>query len=94
MVYKDAPTSEIHSFETLCLSQLLVESESSCFTIPPGVNLASILVVQTTLRNVSGNDNMYQKLPWRRGLVASSPPASEKTGAMGRVIESRQGTYA
>jgi hypothetical protein len=33
MVYKDAPTSEIHSFETFCSSQLRVESESSCFTI-------------------------------------------------------------
>jgi hypothetical protein len=33
MVYKDAPTSEIHSFKTFCSSQLLVESESSCFTI-------------------------------------------------------------
>jgi hypothetical protein len=28
--------------------------------------------------------------PWRRGLVVSSPPATEETGAMGREIESRQ----
>jgi hypothetical protein len=33
----------------------------------------------------------YQTLPWRRGLVVSSPPPSEETGAMGREIESRQG---
>jgi hypothetical protein len=33
MVYKDDPTLEIHSFETFCLSRLLVESESSYFTI-------------------------------------------------------------
>jgi hypothetical protein len=31
-------------------------------------------------------------LPWRSGLVVSSPPATEETGAMGREIESRQGT--
>jgi hypothetical protein len=30
-------------------------------------------------------------MPWRRGLVVSSPPATEETGAMGREIESRQG---
>jgi hypothetical protein len=30
-------------------------------------------------------------LAWRRGLVVSSPPATEETGAMGREIESRQG---
>jgi hypothetical protein len=30
-------------------------------------------------------------LPWRRGLVLSSPPATVETGAMGREIESRQG---
>jgi hypothetical protein len=27
------------------------------------------------------------------GLVVSSPPATENTGAMGRGIESRQGIY-
>jgi hypothetical protein len=31
-------------------------------------------------------------MPWRRGLVVSSPPNTEETGAMGREIESRQGT--
>jgi hypothetical protein len=30
-------------------------------------------------------------MPWRRGHVVSSPPATEETGAMGREIESRQG---
>jgi hypothetical protein len=30
-------------------------------------------------------------LPWRLGLVVSSPPATEETGAMGREIESRRG---
>jgi hypothetical protein len=30
-------------------------------------------------------------MPWRRGLVVSSPPATEETGAMGRGVESRQG---
>jgi hypothetical protein len=43
---------------------------------------------------------MYNKLPiyvtavgmpWRRGLVVSSRPATEQIGAMGREIESRQG---
>jgi hypothetical protein len=34
---------------------------------------------------------MYVIHPWRRGLVVSSPPATEETGAMGREIESRQG---
>jgi hypothetical protein len=29
--------------------------------------------------------------PWRRGLVVSTPPATEETGTMGREIESRQG---
>jgi hypothetical protein len=29
--------------------------------------------------------------PWRRGLVVSSPPATEETGAMGREIESHLG---
>jgi hypothetical protein len=29
-------------------------------------------------------------MPWRRGLVESSPPAIEETGAMVREIESRQ----
>jgi sRNA-binding regulator protein Hfq len=33
LVYKHAPTFEIHSFETFGLSHSLVESESSCFTI-------------------------------------------------------------
>jgi hypothetical protein len=33
----------------------------------------------------------YVVLPWRRGLVVSSPPTTEETGAMGREIESRQG---
>jgi hypothetical protein len=32
------------------------------------------------------------KLPWRRGLVVSSPPATKQIVAMGREIESRQGT--
>jgi hypothetical protein len=30
---------------------------------------------------------------WRRGLVKSSRPATEKTGAMGCEIESHQGMY-
>jgi hypothetical protein len=30
-------------------------------------------------------------LHWRRGLVVSSPPATEETGDTGREIESRQG---
>jgi hypothetical protein len=30
-------------------------------------------------------------LPFRRGLVVSSPPATDETGAMGREIESGQG---
>jgi hypothetical protein len=29
---------------------------------------------------------------WRRGLVATSPPATEEIGDVGREIESRQGT--
>jgi hypothetical protein len=29
--------------------------------------------------------------PWRRGLVVSSPPATEETGAMGREIGSLRG---
>jgi hypothetical protein len=29
--------------------------------------------------------------PWRCGLVASFPPDTEETGAMGRNIEARQG---
>jgi hypothetical protein len=29
-----------------------------------------------------------KNVPWRRGLVVSSPPATEKTGAMDREIES------
>jgi hypothetical protein len=33
LVYKHAPTFEIHSFETFGLSRSVVESESSCFTI-------------------------------------------------------------
>jgi hypothetical protein len=32
-------------------------------------------------------------LPWRRGLVISSLPATVETGAMGREIESRQGIW-
>jgi hypothetical protein len=28
-------------------------------------------------------------MPWRRGLVVSSPPATKETGAMGLEIESR-----
>jgi hypothetical protein len=32
-----------------------------------------------------------QNSKWRRGLVVSSPSATEETGAMGREIESRQG---
>jgi hypothetical protein len=31
------------------------------------------------------------KLPWRRGVVLTSPPATEEIGAMGREIESLQG---
>jgi hypothetical protein len=35
---------------------------------------------------------MYiQRLPWLRGLVVSSPAATEETGAMGREVESLQG---
>jgi hypothetical protein len=30
-------------------------------------------------------------MPWWRGLVVSSPYATDETGAMGREIESRQG---
>jgi hypothetical protein len=30
-------------------------------------------------------------MPWWCGLVVSSPPTTEETGAMGRDIESRQG---
>jgi hypothetical protein len=30
-------------------------------------------------------------LSWRRGLAASSPPATEEIGLMGREVESRQG---
>jgi hypothetical protein len=33
----------------------------------------------------------YHPLPRQRGLVVTFPPATEKTGAMGRKIESRQG---
>jgi hypothetical protein len=32
-------------------------------------------------------------IPWRRGLVVSSPPATEETKAMGRETESRQGIH-
>jgi hypothetical protein len=32
-------------------------------------------------------------VPWRRGLLVSSPPANEQAGAMGRDIESRQGMH-
>jgi hypothetical protein len=35
----------------------------------------------------------YNILPWCRGLVVSSPPAAEETGAMDREIESRQGKW-
>jgi hypothetical protein len=35
-------------------------------------------------------DEMFSS-PWRRGLVVSSPPTTEETGAMDREIESRQG---
>jgi hypothetical protein len=31
--------------------------------------------------------------PWRRGLVVTSPPATEEIGAIGREIESRQGIH-
>jgi hypothetical protein len=31
------------------------------------------------------------KLPWRRGLVVSSPAGTDETGIIGREIESRQG---
>jgi hypothetical protein len=34
------------------------------------------------------------KMAWRRGLVISSPPATEETGAMGSEIESRQGIHS
>jgi hypothetical protein len=37
---------------------------------------------------------MWVQLYWRRGLVESSPPVTEETGAMGREIESRQGMYS
>jgi hypothetical protein len=30
-------------------------------------------------------------MPWRSGLVLSSPPATEEIGSMGREIESRHG---
>jgi hypothetical protein len=33
----------------------------------------------------------FLDLPWRRGLVVSSPPNTEETGALGREIESCQG---
>jgi hypothetical protein len=33
----------------------------------------------------------FLSMTWRLGLVVSSPPATEETGAMGREIESRQG---
>jgi hypothetical protein len=33
----------------------------------------------------------WKALPWRRGLVVSSPPATEETGDMGREVDSRQG---
>jgi hypothetical protein len=37
------------------------------------------------------NMKLYLKMLWRRGLVVTSPPATEEIGAMGREIESRQG---
>jgi hypothetical protein len=33
----------------------------------------------------------YFYWPWQRGLVVSSLPATKEVGAMGRVIEFRQG---
>jgi hypothetical protein len=33
------------------------------------------------------------KVPWRRGLVVSYPPATEETGAVGPGIKSRLGSY-
>jgi hypothetical protein len=40
--------------------------------------------------NVKTN-SVFRQWPWRRDLLASSPPATEKTGIMDREIESRQG---
>jgi hypothetical protein len=35
---------------------------------------------------------LIHRCPGRRGLVVSSPPATEEIGAMGREIESHQGS--
>jgi hypothetical protein len=37
--------------------------------------------------------SVFKKIsrPWRAGLVVTSPPDAEETGAMGREIESRRG---
>jgi hypothetical protein len=35
----------------------------------------------------------HYMMTWRHGLVVSSSPAIEETGAMGREIESRHGIY-
>jgi hypothetical protein len=43
---------------------------------------------------ISQVQNLVQEINlwhWRRGLVVSSPFATQETGAMGREIESRQG---
>jgi hypothetical protein len=37
-----------------------------------------------------GFQKLIYLLPWRRGLVVSSPPATEEIGALGREIESCQ----
>jgi hypothetical protein len=41
----------------------------------------------------SSNAVNSKKLPWRRALQVSYPPVTEETGAMGREIESRQGSF-
>jgi hypothetical protein len=35
----------------------------------------------------------FENVPWRRGLLVLSPPATEESEAMGRDIESRQGNF-
>jgi hypothetical protein len=49
----------------------------------------SILLRCSALKHFQPKNFAYQ--PWRRGLVVSSPHATEETGAMGREIESSQG---
>jgi hypothetical protein len=77
LIYYIAIWNILRTFDTLCVHLVHIFPVLVSCTKK---NLATLVYVV-----------LQYELPWRRGLVISSPPATEETGAVGREIESLHG---